>query len=501
MTVAIIKDEKLDYCRNAPFHPPEAYPEYPFRDLCPGNEAYAAVRQLLYDLGMDRENFGHPSWNPLGAPVGGMPNGLVRPGDHVFIKPNLVGHKNPAGGVECLITQGSVIRAILDYAYIALKGKGKLTIGDSPQLETDFFEVIRITGIGEISDYYLKHGMKVDVLNLMKIRGRYRKLGGVEVRKLAGDPLGYKVADLKSDSEHFGIMDDCGKFRIADYDPNEMIKHHNREKNEYCISASVLDADVVISLPKLKTHAKSGITCALKNMIGINGAKDWLPHHRAGPAEAGGDEYIRKDLRKDTFARLKEEMVATDNMLLILPMRAVSAALILSKKLAPFHDPCLQGSWPGNDTLPRTITDMNKILMYADKEGIMRDTQQRKLFVIVDGIITGEKEGPMTPEPRKCGVLVAGNNPVEIDAVCSSIMGFDYRKIPVFKYALHPRKYSLYDGRIEDIRVIADKCSRFEDVYDSYNCALVPPATWAGHIEYEPVRAAVKPVAPMAAVK
>ena len=99
--------------------------------------------------------------------------------------------------------------------------------------------------------------------------------------------------------------------------------------------------------------------------------------------------------------------------------------------MVPFNDPCLQGSWHGNETIPRTIVDMNKILLYADRAGIMRDTPQRRLFILVDGIVAGEKEGPMTPEPRNCGVLVAGYNPVEVDVVCCSIMGFDYRKIPL----------------------------------------------------------------------
>ncbi|MGE5465404.1 MAG: DUF362 domain-containing protein, partial [Betaproteobacteria bacterium] len=260
MVVAIAKDEALDYCRDAPFHPAEKYPEYPFEDLCPGNLVYGAVRQLLFRLGLDREHYGQPSWNPLGAPLGDSPNGLIRPGDHVFVKPNLVGHHNPVGGIECLIAQGSVIRAIADYAYIALQGQGKLTIGDSPQLETDFDAVVRATGLGKIAYYYGQHGMSVDILNLMQVRGHTRKIGGVAVTKLPGDPLGYKVVDLKTDSEHYDIIDDCGKFRVADYRPEEMIRHHNREKNEYCVSASVLNADVVISVPKLKTHAKTGFS-------------------------------------------------------------------------------------------------------------------------------------------------------------------------------------------------------------------------------------------------
>lgn len=477
MTVAIIKEEGLDYCREAPFHPPERYPEYPFPDVCPGNRTYGAVRQLLLRLGLDRERFGEPSWNPLG--------GIIRPGDHVFIKPNLVGHRNNAGSIECLIAQGSVIRAIADYAYIALQGRGKLTIGDSPQFETDFDQVVRVTGLGQIADYYRQQGMSVDVLNLMMVRGRTRKIGGIEFTPLAGDPMGYKVVDLKADSEHFDIIGDCAKFRVADYRRDEMIRHHNREKNEYCISASILDADVVISVPKLKTHAKSGISCALKNMIGISGAKDWLPHHRAGPAEAGGDEYIRRDLRKEAIVRLKEEMVLTNSSLLIVPMRAICAALVLSRKLVPFRDPCLQGSWPGNETLPRTIADLNRILIYADRDGVMRGTPQRRTFILVDGIIAGEKEGPMACEPRHCGVLAAGFNPVEVDAVCSGIMGYDYRKIPTVRFAMRPKKYPIYDGRIEDMEVVSDKCHSLAGVYAAYNCALVPPSNWKGHIEYE----------------
>ncbi len=490
MSVAISKDLALDYCREPPFHPPVRYPEYPFPDLCPGNRVYGAVRQLLFRMGLDRKHFGQPDWNPLGV--------VVRPGDHVFVKPNLVGHRNPVGGIESLIAQGSVVRAITDYAYIALQGRGKLTIGDSPQLETDFDAVVRQTGLDQIVDYYGQQGMDVGLLNLMKVRGRTRKIGGVAIKKLEGDPLGYRTVDLKADSSHFGIIGDCAKFRVADYDSREMIRHHNGDRNEYCVSASVLDADAVISVPKLKTHAKTGISCALKNMIGINGAKDWLPHHRQGPAEEGGDEYIRSDRRKGAFVRLKEAMVDSNNLFLIVPMRAASAALILSKLVVPFHDPCLQGSWYGNDTIPRTIADMNKILFYADKEGVMRDAPQRRLFVLVDGVVAGEKEGPMTPTAKRCGLLVAGFDPVAIDAVCCEAMGFDYRKIPTVMHALHSGRYRLSLGGVEETEVIADACDRFDQVYGAYDCALEPPGTWKGHIEHaaapEAERAALKPV-------
>src|SRR5687768_17691117 len=70
-----------------------------------------------------------------------------------------------------------------------------------------------------------------------------------------------------------------------------MAKTHGKGRHRYLVAKDVLDADVVINLPKLKTHRKAGVTCALKNLIGINGNKEFLPHHRVGGAEAGGDCY------------------------------------------------------------------------------------------------------------------------------------------------------------------------------------------------------------------
>ena len=57
------------------------------------------------------------------------------------------------------------------------------------------------------------------------------------------------------------------------------------------VPLAVLEADVIVNLPKLKTHKKAGVTCALKNLIGINGNKEYLPHHRIGGHNLGGDCY------------------------------------------------------------------------------------------------------------------------------------------------------------------------------------------------------------------
>jgi uncharacterized protein (DUF362 family) len=488
MKVSIIKDEGLEYCRDAPYHPQERYPEYRFDGTSAENKCYAQVRELFHTLGMDEENYGKDTWNPLGE--------VIKPGMSVFIKPNFVRHYNLVGGVECMITHGSVIRAVLDYVYIALNGKGRISIGDSSYLDADFDKIVRYTGVDKVADYYnAKGGMHIDLVDLRQYMGRVRLIGGVDRHVLSGDPLGYSIVDLGKDSDHYEIIQDYQKFRNGYYDRNEMMKHHNREKNEYCIANSILDADVIVNVPKLKTHSKAGMTCALKSLIGINGLKDWLPHHRCGAAECGGDDYIHKDFRKDLLARLRDEQVVTDNILYIMPIRAMAAMFHYSQRLAPFKDKYEAGGWYGNDTITRTISDLNKIVYYADRHGNMQPTPQRKEFFIVDGIVAGEREGPLIPTPKKAGILVAGYNPVEVDLVCSRIMGFDYRKMSAFKHAMDSKKYPLFDGEPGDIEIASEKCSKFDDVYDAYNSGFLPPEGWVGRIEYERT-----PIVPLSSV-
>src|SRR5246127_1613619 len=44
-------------------------------------------------------------------------------------------------------------------------------------------------------------------------------------------------------------------------------------------------------------------------------------------------------------------------------------------------------------------------------------------FVIVDGILGMEGNGPIQGEPKPCGVLVLGDDPVAVDSTCARIMG------------------------------------------------------------------------------
>src|SRR5690554_4780143 len=119
------------YNENAPYHPAVAYPEYRLGALSTApNPAYEMVRGLLYRLGLDRTRFGSPAWNPLGE--------IIRPGDQVLVKPNMVRDVHGWGmDVTSVFTHGSVIRAVLDYVHIALGDTGRIIVGDAPLQSCD----------------------------------------------------------------------------------------------------------------------------------------------------------------------------------------------------------------------------------------------------------------------------------------------------------------------------------------------------------------------------
>jgi len=478
MKVAIIRDNKIRYNQDAPFSPSEFYPEYPFKDIGRENTIYDSVRNILYALGMDRKNYNDESWNPLGK--------IISPKDNVLVKPNLVRHYNQASSEEILLTHGSIIRAILDYVYIALKGEGNVIIGDAPLQSADFGETIKNTGIDKIIGYYDKNSnIKIGLIDFRTERVCRERLDILKRERLKGDPSGYTAIDLKDDSELFDIIDGYMRFRVTNYNKANMIKHHNKDKNEYLIPNSVLNSDVIINLPKLKTHRKAGMTCALKNLIGVNGSKDWLPHHRFGSLEEGGDEYLHKSIRKRMLTRSIEKMDTAKSRFDLILWAIFNRLINGIESAYPHRDQYFEGSWYGNDTIPRTTIDINKIIFYANKNGVLKDKTQRKMFIIADAIVSGEKEGPLKSSPKYCGLLVAGYNPVAIDLVCSRIMGFDYSKIPTLSYALNAKKFELFEANIEDIEILSNNCKNYEDIYNMLGFNFIPSNGWRGHIEYE----------------
>lgn len=467
------------YPEAPPFHPPVAFPEYPFNTgLDRDNLVYAAVRETLQSLGLDQAHMHDQNWNPLGE--------IIRPGNQVLIKPNLVKHYHNQGhDTNSIVTHGSVVRAILDYVYIALRGEGKIIVGDAPLQKANMDQVLRVTGLdGVLRFYATQAGIEVEFADFRLEQADTKGTMVVRRRSLPGARDGYLRVDLGKNSYLDEISASYLDYRVTDFDRREMQSHHNENVNEYLIPRSVLESQVILNLPKLKTHRKAGVTISLKNLVGINGCKDWLPHHRNGSVEEGGDEYLHPSWRKRADTLLDEQVDISPRRWQKYALRFGRLLLRISDVLVSYPDPYKEGSWWGNDTLWRTVLDLNRILFYADKRGVMTDHVQRRYLSLVDGIIAGEAEGPLEPTPRPCGLIIAGFNPVLVDTVCAKIMGFDPAKIPLIRHAgrnirLIPR------GHATGIRVVSNELHWVSAVnwHRENSLAFCPSRDWAGYIE------------------
>ncbi|MEJ2703926.1 MAG: DUF362 domain-containing protein, partial [Sedimentisphaerales bacterium] len=261
-TQVAISTGNVGYSLTPPYSPGDRYPEYPFSSEAKTGEpstAYKGVRNALQLLKLDKEHFGRKEWNPLGK--------IIHPGHTVVLKPNFIRdfRETQAGHEDCLITHGSIIRAALDYAYIALQGRGRIIIADAPQNDADFDVIRRMAGLDEIQELYRHHAcFDVEIYDLRPERAR--KVDGVICghEGLPGDPAGYVKVDLGEHSMLHEVEHLCHLLYGSEYDTGEIHRHHTRGMHDYLISKTILDADCVINLPKLKTHKKTGITICMK---------------------------------------------------------------------------------------------------------------------------------------------------------------------------------------------------------------------------------------------
>jgi len=468
-----------------PYSPSTVYPEYGFgADTLSGemNHAYEGVRDSFRLLGLDPEHYGQKEWNPLGE--------VVFPGDTVVLKPNLVRHFRDThdGHDDCVITHGSVIRAVLDYVFIALQGKGRIVIADAPHSDADFDVIRKMAGLDEIQAFYREHAdFEVEVYDLRPEQSI--KIDGVITghEALPGDPAGYVKVCLNEHSMFNEVSDLNHLLYGSEYDTSELQSHHHDGIHEYLICKTILDADCIINLPKLKTHKKTGLTVCLKNLVGINGNKNWLPHHRLGTPAQGGDQFadeaLKHNLEQKTMAGFRKvfPMLGPLRKLLAKPLKSAGTKFFGDTT----KDTIRSGNWYGNDTTWRMALDLNRILIYADSNGQVQPKPTRRLFCMVDGIVGGERNGPMDAIPKASGAIVAGMNPVAVEMVCARLMDFDYEKIPLLCRALDKHPFPLVDFAHDDIRCMSNDEQLNKELKEIGGevFGFEPHFGWKGHVE------------------
>jgi uncharacterized protein (DUF362 family) len=429
--VAVVKRKISGYPWFPPFDPSIRYPEYPFSAVSDSeNQVYDMIRELLWELELDAENRGTSQWNPF--------KDFIKEGQTVVIKPNFVLDYNQIyngrGALEAITTDGSVLRPIVDYAFKACGPSGKIIICDTPlqnEVSPNLFDnLVSFNGTKAMVEELRKRGVPVLLLDLRSHVRQTTRIGFWRTFRLPGDSRGYIIFDLDDDS----AFSDCSHpERLETNDWENVAQYHSNGRHIYSISRTILSADAVINVPKLKVHKKTGLTVALKNIFGISNRKDWIPHWRRGVDNAPTNPSRLYDWLRSSYGN---------------PLLRPLARLIIRKLHFRLNG---YGNWPGNDTNWRAVVDLCRIFFYGDLEGRLCEDKQRHVLTIVDGIIAGEGLGPLGAKPRPFGAVIGGWDPVEVDIICSQLMQLDPRKVKLLVGALSSHRLPLTSCTLDDL--------------------------------------------------
>lgn len=415
------------------YGPTENYPELRFeaRSVSARNRVYATVRQGFYALGYDAANFGSNRWNPLGH--------VIKPGSTVLVKPNWVFHQNRGeegpGALECLVTHPSVVRVLIDYVEIALGGRGQIIVADAPMQGCDLDLLLRRSGYLRLFEHLTERGSNIDVRDLRQVRVQPRFGGVVSPQRVNADSEGVRV-DATSISAHRENPE--LRFKVSDYSTAATSSYHRDGWHNYSISRAALDADVIINIPKPKTHRLAGITAAKKNLVGLIFDKASLPHRTLGSVEAGGDEYPKESRLKAVHGRLEEAALkaAADGKVLTAVSAQTGVNLARAAIRTALRDKVLLGSWSENDTVWRMVEDLHRIALFCDRKGVLQSSQQRQILNVADMVVAGEGNGPVSPSPKHLGMILIGETSAGVDVLVSRIMGFEAHAIPSTRASL-----------------------------------------------------------------
>lgn len=433
------------YPSAAPFDPAVAHPEYRGPIGAEPNAAYEGVRAalaLLYPPG-ERHGTG-AAWNPL--------QHLVEPGQTVFIKPNLVDHEHRYGGdVWSVITHPSVVRAVADYVALALRGEGRIVIGDNPHVDCHWDELCELYDMHSLASRIAEvGGVPVEVVDLRSWHMPDLTNYGWRCAResLVGDPAGAHVVDRRTsylDGRPWWL------FRGTYNERLETIRAH-RNGHRYAFARTIWDADTYVSVPKLKSHAKVGATLNIKGLIGTIVDKNSLVHWSIGYPRLGGDEYPEPDDWRD-YPRLYWQHAVTDllpsRLQLAIRDRLGHTALGRAYRQAVTTDAqrrrLLRGAWDGNDTTWRMTADVHDAFVGAP------GAPQRRTLSIIDGIVAGDTDGPHFPHRVAPGAVIAAERLLVADLVAARLMDFDVEEIA---YLATLRRAHGIDPRAIDVRGI-----------------------------------------------
>jgi len=479
MIASIIHDNNICYPDGKEcYSPSEHYPEYPFTHIATRpNLVYQAVRNCLAQAELDKENFGTPAWDPLGK--------FIKKGDKVFILCNFVYHRKPREPLKDFFgkcTHASILRSLIDYVYISTGSTGIISFGNAPLQSCSWEQVLKDTDASILPEFYKNNNVKVSAKDLRLQINERNLLGNISFSKMESNAK-YTLVELDEKS----ILNDLYsgnekiKFRVSDYNPNMTESFHGYKNHKYIINNDILSSDVIISVPKLKTHEKVGITIGLKGFVGCVGSKDCLAHHRFGPPILKGDEYPDNGRLQIILSKFHDFVYKRNYPRFISPLLEI-IDINFRRIFRKIFKKIQVGAWYGNDTTWRMVIDLAHIMYFADRNGEMADEIQRKHIVLIDGVVGGEGNGPLSPSPVESKTVIFSDNIVCGDIIACKVMGYDPKKIPLLHYSM--QDYSLFNLLLsQKVNCILNwekvDCDNVDAILGrSFN----PPDGWKGYL-------------------
>jgi len=204
----------------------------------------------------------------------------------------------------------------------------------------------------------------------------FRSLGAASVRIAEGPGHRRNTLDLAEAAGYFKTVphfeDVFTDLNLDDVTRIEPARQFSRIEKLY-LPNTALSTDLLVSMPKMKTHHWAGATLSMKNLFGV-----------------------------------------------------VPSAIY---------------GWPKN------------VLHWAGIDESIADLYAvfRRQFALVDGIFGMEGNGPIQGTPKHVGILVAGRDPMAVDATCCRIMRIDPLKIRYLQLALGEPDSHLMEPKILQI--------------------------------------------------
>ena len=173
------------------------------------------VRRALREAGLGRKDDDAPLRD------------VVPEGATVLVKPNWVLDRNQSGeGMECMVTHPAVVGAVL--AEIARARPGRVIVGDAP-IQLCRFD--RLVTPDVRARFERAAGVPVEIVDFRRTVAASQDLSEGVTRER--NPEGRYVAfDLATQSLLEAVSSPDHRFRVTNYDPGEMARHHRGGRHE-----------------------------------------------------------------------------------------------------------------------------------------------------------------------------------------------------------------------------------------------------------------------------